>query len=66
MFVSDDIISCPMFFNPRKPTNKNLTSINKSKRRKLILPRRKKMVPFDTTIQYITDEYGMIEDTTIE
>ena len=54
MFVSDDIISCPRFFNPRKPRNKNFTSIKKSKRRKILLPRIKKMGPVDTAIQEIT------------
>ena len=66
MFVSDDIIYCPRLFNPRKPRNKKSTSRNKSKRCKLILPRRNKTFPFDTVIQEITDEDGMLEDITIE
>ena len=65
MFVSDDIISCPRFFNPRKPRNKNFTSIKKSKRRKILLPRIKKMGPVDTAIQEITYEDGFLEDITI-
>ena len=66
MFVSADIISCPSFFNPRKPRNKNLTSRNKSKRRKLLLTRRKKTGPVDTVIKEIADEEGMLEDITVE
>ena len=66
MFVSDDIISRPRFFNPRKTRNKNLTSRNKSKRRKLILTSINKTGPVDTVIQEITNKYGMLEDTTIE
>ena len=66
MFVSDDIISCPSFFNPRNPRNKTLTSRNKSMRRKIIIPRIKNMGPFDTAIQEITYEYGFLEDITIE
>ena len=54
MFVSDDIISCPRFFNPRKPRNKNLNPRKKSKRRKILLPRIKNMGPVDTAIQEIT------------
>ena len=59
MFVSDYIISHPRFFNPRKPRNKKLTSRNKSTRRKILLPRRNKMVPVDNVIQEITGEDGM-------
>ena len=66
MFVSDDIISCPRFFNPRKPRNKNLTSRNKSMRRKIIIPRIKNMGPVDTAIQEITYEDGFLENITIE
>ena len=66
MFVLDDIISRPRFFNPRKPRNKKSTSRKKSKRREIILPRRKKTGPVDTVIQEITDEDGMLEDITIE
>ena len=62
MFVSDDIISHPKFFNTRKPRNKDLTSRKKSKRRKLLLTMRNNTGPVDTGIQEITDEYGMIED----
>ena len=51
MLVSDNIIYRPSLFNPRKPMNKNLNSIKKSKRRTLLLPRRKKMVPVDTVIK---------------
>ena len=36
----------------------NLTSSKKSKRSKLLLPRKKKMGPVDTVIQEITDEDG--------
>ena len=57
MFVSDDIISSPIFLNPRKP--------KKSRRRKLLLPRRKNTGPVDTVIQQITDEDGMLEDITV-
>ena len=66
MFVSDDVISRPGFFNPRKISNNNLTSRNKSNRRKLLLPRRRNTGPVDTVIHEITDEYGMLEDITIE
>ena len=66
MLVSDDIIYRPRYLNSRKPSNKNLTSRNKSERRKLLLPSRKKTVPVDTLIQEITDEYGMLADITIE
>ena len=66
MFVSDDIISHSRFFNPKKPRNKKYTSRNKSNRRKLLLPKRKNMGPVDTLIQEITDEYGILEDITIE
>ena len=66
MFVSDDIISCPRFFNTKKQRNSNLNSINNSKRRKIILSSRNKTGTVDTVIQKITDEYGMLEDITIE
>ena len=66
MFVSDDIIYRPRFFNPRKPSNNILTSRKNSKRRKLLIPRIKKKVPVDTVIQGITDVYCMLEDITIE
>ena len=55
MFVSDDIIYCPRFFNPRKPRNKNLSSRNKSNRRNILVPSKKKAGPIDTVIQVITD-----------
>ena len=55
-----------MVFNIRKPRNKNLTSRNNSNRRKLLFPRRNNKAPVDTLIQEITDEYGMLEDFTIE
>ena len=66
MFVSDDIIYCPRFFNPSKPRNNKWTSIDKSNRRKLLLPSRKNTGPVDTAIQEITDEDGMLEYITIE
>ena len=66
MFVSDYIIYRPRFFNPRQPSNKNLTSKKKSKMRKLLPTRRNKTGPVDTVIQEITDENGMLEDITIE
>ena len=66
MFVSDDIISHSRFLNPRKPRNKKLTSRNKSNRRNLLLPKRKNMGPVDNFIQEITDEYGILDDITIE
>ena len=65
-FVSRQCFPNTRFFNPSKPSNKNLTSINKSKRRNIILPRRKKTVAVDTVIQEITDEDGIIEDIAIE
>ena len=49
-----------MFFNTRKPRNKNLNSRNKSNMRKIILPRGKDMGPNDTVIQEITDEDGLL------
>ena len=66
MFVSDYIIYRPRFFNPIKPRNNKWTSRDKSKRRKLLLPRRNNTGPVDTAIQEITDEDGMLEDITIE
>ena len=66
MFVSYDIIFWPRFFNPSKPRNRKLNSIKKSKRRDLILPRRKKTGPVDIVIHKITYEDGMLEDITIE
>ena len=49
-----------MFFNTRKPRNKNLNSRNNSKMRKIIIPRRKNRGPNDTVIQEITDEDGLL------
>ena len=66
MFVSGDIIYCPIFFNPRKLSNKNLTLRKNSKRSKILLPRRNKMGLVDTVIQEITDKDGMLEDIIIE
>ena len=66
MFVLDDIILLPRFFNPRKPRNENLNPRKKPKMRKLLPPRRNKMGPVDTVIQEITDEDCMIEDITIK
>ena len=66
MVVSYDIISCPRFFNTRKPRNKNLNSRKKSKRSKDLLPRRNNMGKVDSVIQEITDEDGMLKDITIE
>ena len=60
MFVSDDIIYRPIFFNPRKPSNKNLNSINNSKSKNILLPRRNDTGTVDTVIQEITDEDGML------
>ena len=56
----------PKQINPRKPRNKNLTSIKKSNRRKLLLTRKKIMGPVDAVIQEIIDEYGIQEDIPIE
>ena len=61
-----DIISRPRFFDPRKPSNKNLNPRNNSKSRNLLLPRRNDTGPVDTVIQEITDEDGMLADITIE
>ena len=60
MFVSYDIIYCPICFNPIKPSNTNLNSRNNSKMRKIIIPRRKNRGPNDTVIQEITDEDGLL------
>ena len=55
-----------MFLNPRTARNKSLTSINNSNIREILVHRRNMTVPVDTVIQKITDEYGMLEDITIE
>ena len=51
MFVSYDIIYCPICFNPIKPSNTNLNSRNNSKRRNFLLPMRNNMGQVDTVIQ---------------
>ena len=66
MFVSYDIVYPLRFLYPRKPRNKDSNSINKSKGKKLLLPRINKTVPVDTVIQEMPDEDGMLEDFTIK